>query len=192
MSKVIWKPGTMLYPVPAVMVSCRDGDFDNILTIAWAGTVCSDPPMVSISIRPERLSYDIIKRTGEFVINIPNKSLVREVDFCGVRSGRDIDKFTHLGLTKTPAEKVNCAVIDEAPIALECVVQQTLPLGSHDLFIANVVSVNVERSLIDNGGRLCLDKANLLCYNHGQYCVAVKHIGKFGFSIENKKKIVKK
>jgi flavin reductase (DIM6/NTAB) family NADH-FMN oxidoreductase RutF len=191
MSKVTWKPGTMLYPVPAVMVSCRDGNLDNIITIAWAGTVCSDPPMVSISIRPERLSYDIIKRSGEFVINIPDQRLLFEVDFCGVKSGRDVDKFEHLKLTKLPAEKVNCALISEAPLSLECVVKQTLPLGSHDMFIAEVVAVDVDRNLIDSTGRLCLDKANLLCYNHGQYCIALKHVEKFGFSIEKKKKVGK-
>ncbi|MGL4370937.1 MAG: flavin reductase family protein [Spirochaetota bacterium] len=188
MSKVVWKAGTMLYPAPAVMVSSRDGDFDNIITIAWAGTVCTDPPMVSISIRPERLSYDMIKKTGEFVINVPNKKLVRAVDFCGVKSGRDINKFDELSLTRRQADKVNCAIIEEAPLALECVVKQTIPLGSHDLFIAEVVAVDVSRALIDQGGRLCLDKAELLCYNHGQYCVALEHVGKFGFSIEKKGK----
>jgi flavin reductase (DIM6/NTAB) family NADH-FMN oxidoreductase RutF len=188
MSKIVWKPGTMLYPVPAVMVTSRDGDIDNIITIAWVGTVCTEPPLVSISIRPERYSYDIIKRTGEFVINIPDKNLLREVDYCGVKSGRDINKFEELGLTKHQADKVNCAIIGEAPLALECFVRQTIPLGSHDLFIAEVVAVDVERDLIDNTGRLCLDKAELLCYNHGQYCVALEHVGKFGFSIEKKKK----
>jgi flavin reductase (DIM6/NTAB) family NADH-FMN oxidoreductase RutF len=188
MSKLTWKPGTKLYPVPVVMITSRDGDFDNIITVAWAGTICSEPPMVSISIRPERYSYDIIKRTGEFVINVPDKKLVEATDFCGVKSGRDIDKFEHLGLTKVQADKVNCAMIDEAPLSLECVVKDTIALGSHDMFIAEVVAVDVERSLIDKVGRLCLDKANLLCYNHGQYCVALKHIGKFGFSVEKKRK----
>ena len=188
MPKVVWKPGTMLYPVPAVMVTCRDGDRDNIITIAWAGTVCSDPPMVSISVRPERYSYDIIKRTGEFVINVPDKKLVREVDWCGVKSGRDVDKFAELGLDRQQANKVNCALIEEAPLAIECVVRKTVPLGSHDMFIAEVVAVDVDRELIDDTGRLCLDKAELLCYNHGQYCVALEHVGKFGFSVEKKKK----
>jgi flavin reductase (DIM6/NTAB) family NADH-FMN oxidoreductase RutF len=195
MSKVIWKPGTLLAPVPVVMVTTRNGDKDNILTIAWAGTVCSEPPMVSISVRPERYSYDAIKQTGEFVINIPNRKLMFATDFCGVKSGRDIDKFAELGLKKIQADKVNCAVIEEAPVALECVVRKTLPLGSHEMFIAEVVAVDVDRSLIDEGGRLCLDKADLLCYNHGQYCVALKHEGKFGFSVEKKKtakKAVKK
>lgn len=187
MSKIIWKPGTMLYPVPVVMVTTRDGDKDNIITIAWAGTVCTDPPMVSISVRPERYSYDIIKQTGEFVINVPDRKLVRAVDFCGVKSGRDINKFEELSLTKRQADKVNCALIEEAPLALECVVRQTIPLGSHDLFLAEVVAVDVNRDLIDTTGRLCLDKAELLCYNHGQYCVALEHAGKFGFSIEKKK-----
>jgi flavin reductase (DIM6/NTAB) family NADH-FMN oxidoreductase RutF len=194
MSKVVWKPGTLLSPVPVVMVTSRDGDFDNIITLAWVGTVCSEPPMVSISIRPERYSYDIIKRTGEFVINIPDRNLMKTVDYCGVKSGRDIDKFKECNLTKIQADKVNCAVIKEAPIALECIVKETLSLGTHDMFIAEIVAVDVERSLIDKTGRLCLDKASLLCYNHGQYCVALSHEGKFGFSVQKKKtakKVVK-
>jgi flavin reductase (DIM6/NTAB) family NADH-FMN oxidoreductase RutF len=188
MAKVVWKPGTMLYPVPCVLVTCRDGARDNIITIAWAGTVCSEPPMLSISVRPERYSYDIIKRTGEFVVNVPDLKMLTAIDYCGVVSGKEIDKFEVMNLTKGQANKVNCALIEEAPIAIECVVRQTIPLGSHDMFIAEVMAVNVERTLIDKHGRLCLDKADLITYNHGQYCIAHKHAGKFGFSIEKKRK----
>lgn len=187
MAKITWKPGTMLYPVPAVMVSCRYENVDNIITIAWAGTVCTNPPMVSISIRPERYSYELIKKSGEFVINIPGKSLAFATDYCGVKSGRDIDKFQTLNLTKEEATVVNVPMIKEAPVAIECKVKDIISLGSHDMFIAEVVAVNVDENLLDESGKLHLDKAELICYNHGQYCVAKDSLGKFGFSVEKKK-----
>lgn len=188
MTKLIWKPGTMLYPVPAVMVTARLGEVKNIITIAWAGTVCTNPPMVSISVRPERYSYNLIKESGEFVINVPGKDLAFAADFCGVRSGRDIDKFAHLNLTPERASQVNAPLIREAPLALECKVKQIIELGSHDMFIAEVVAVNVEETLLDETGKLHLDKADLIAYNHGKYVVAAKTLGKFGFSVEKRGK----
>lgn len=191
MGKVIWNPGTMLYPVPAVMVSCKYRDVENIITVSWAGTVCSNPPMVSISIRPERFSYDLIKNSGEFIINIPNKNLAFAADFCGVKSGRDVDKFEYLKLGREKGAKVEASLINEAPLSIECRVREIKELGSHHMFIADVLSVDVEDSLIDKGGKLHLDKAELICYNHGQYFVPTMPIGKFGFSVEKKKKLKK-
>lgn len=191
MTKVIWKPGTMLYPVPAVMVSSKYKDVENILTVSWAGTVCTNPPMVSISIRPERFSYSLIKNSGEFVINIPNKKLSFAADFCGVRSGRDVDKFEFLKLSREKGAKVDVSLIKEAPLSIECKVRDIIELGSHHMFIGNVLSVDVEDSLIDKEGKLHLDKAELICYNHGQYFVPSVPLGKFGFSVQRKKKIKK-
>lgn len=183
----MWKPGTMLYPVPAVMISCKHGEVENIITVSWAGTICTNPPMVSISIRPSRCSYDLIKNSEEFVINIPNRELVFAADFCGVKSGRDVDKFTHLGLTKEKANMVDVSLIKEAPLSIECRVKDILELGSHHMFIADVLAVDVEESLLDEGGKLHLDKAGLICYNHGQYFSPEKPLGKFGYSVEKKK-----
>lgn len=188
MSKVIWKPGTMLYPVPAVMVSCMYEDVENIMTVSWAGTICTNPPMVSISIRPERFSYSLIKNSGEFIINVPNKDLAFAADFCGVRSGRDVDKFEFLRLNKEKGSKVDASIIKESPLSIECRVKDIIELGSHHMFIGDVLSVDVEETLIDNGGKLHLDKAELICYNHGQYYIPSKPLGKFGFSVERKKK----
>lgn len=188
MAKVIWKPGTMLYPVPAVMVSSKYKDVENIITVSWAGTVCTNPPMVSISIRPERFSYSLIKNSGEFIINVPNKNLAFAADFCGVRSGRDIDKFEFLKLNREKGTKVDASLIKEAPLSIECRVREIIELGSHHMFIGDVLSVDVEESLIGKEGKLHLDKAELICYNHGQYYVPTIPLGKFGFSVERKKK----
>ncbi len=188
MAKITWKPGTMLYPVPAVMVTSSYGDVDNILTVSWVGTICTNPPMVSISIRPGRFSYDLIKKSGEFAINIPNKDLIYAADFCGVKSGRDVNKFEFLGLHKEQASKINVPLIKESPLSIECRVKDVLELGSHHMFIADVAAVDVEESLIDGGGKLHLEKAELAGYNHGQYFIASKHSGRFGFSVEKKKK----
>lgn len=188
MGKVRWKPGTMLYPAPAVLVtSCYNG-VDNVLTVSWAGTVCTDPPLLSISLRPERYSYELIRSSGEFAVNIPSRPLVRAVDFCGVKSGRDIDKFEAAGLTREQAGLVKAPLIRECPVSIECVVESETPLGSHHLFIARVCAVHAEESLIDAKGKLCLEKAGLLCYNHGHYCVAGNAQGYFGFSINRRKK----
>ena len=189
MSKQIWKSGNMLYPVPAVMVSCqRPGEKPNMVTIAWAGTVCSDPAMVSISIRPERHSYDIIKETGEFVINLTTEKLARACDYCGVVSGRDVDKFAACGLHAEPGSVLtDCPVLAESPVNLECKVTQRIPLGSHDLFLAEVVACDVDESLLDEKGKLCLDKANLIVYSHGEYLALGKKLGTFGYSVRKKK-----
>ncbi|MEF9934119.1 MAG: flavin reductase family protein [Clostridium sp.] len=192
MSKLTWKPGTMLYPVPAVMVSCRHNNIDNIITIAWAGTICTDPAMVSISIRKNRYSYDLIKESGEFVINMPGESMAFGADFCGVRSGRDIDKFTHLNLTKVQGTKVNVPMIKECPVNIECKLKEIIELGSHDMFLAEVIAVNVDESLMDENDKLNLDRANLICYSHGEYCLVSKPIGKFGYSVKKPPKKGKK
>lgn len=188
MGKLVWKPGTMLYPVPAVMITCKDKEIDNIITIAWAGTVCTDPAMVSISIRKSRYSYNIIKETGEFIVNLPGKDLAFAVDFSGVKSGKDVDKFNHLKLTKRLGSKVNVNMIEECPVNIECKLKEVISLGSHDMFLGEVVAVNVEESLIDKTNKLNLDKANLMCYSHGEYFSLSKPLGKFGFSVKKPSK----
>ncbi len=190
MSKKTWKAGTMLYPVPAVMVSCGllDGE-KNIVTIAWTGIICSDPPMLYISIRPERYSYDIIKKSGEFVVNIPNKKLAFATDFCGVKSGRDIDKFQHLNLHAVESNEIKAPYIDECPINIECKVKEIVSLGSHDMFISEICCVNVDESLLDEKDKLHLDKADLICYSHGEYWTLKESIGHFGYSIRKKEVI---
>ena len=188
MSRIVWKPGTMLYPVPAALITSKFEDKENIITISWIGTICSEPPMLSISVRPERYSYELIKKSGEFVVNIPNKDLAFATDYCGVKSGREVNKFQKLNLTKENASKIDASIIKECPLALECKVKQIIELGTHHMFIAEVVAVNVDEKYLDENGKLHLDKAKLLMYNHGKYAVAEEHIGKFGFSVEKKKK----
>jgi flavin reductase (DIM6/NTAB) family NADH-FMN oxidoreductase RutF len=188
MSKLHWKPGTLLYPVPVVLVSCGDMQgIKNMITIAWAGTVASDPVMVSISVRPERYSYKLIKESGEFVINLPNRRMVRAVDFCGVVSGKDYDKFQATGLTPVEAGHVKAPVIREAPLALECRVTSIIPLGSHDLFLAKVNGVQVDEALIGQNGRLNLAKAELISYVHGHYWTLKEAVGSFGFSVKKRR-----
>ena len=183
-----WKPGNMLYPIPAVMVSCESSEHKaNIITIAWAGTVCSSPAMVSISIRKERHSYDIIKESGVFTINLVTKELVKQADYCGVRSGRDIDKFKEMKLTKEPGRKVSAPSIAESPVNIECVVKQIIPLGSHDMFIAEVVGVTVDKKFMDEKGRFHLNKSGLIVYSHGEYYTLGELLGKFGYSVKKKK-----
>lgn len=189
MAKQYWKPGNMLYPVPAVMITCqRAGEKPNIITIAWAGTVCSDPAMVSVSIRKSRFSYAIIRDTREFVINLTTKKLARATDFCGVRSGRDTDKFAQTGLTPCRSKAVTCPGIAESPVNIECRVTQILPLGSHDLFLAQVVSVAVDETLLDETGRFHLDRCGLLAYSHGGYYELGRQLGTFGYSVKKKRK----
>jgi flavin reductase (DIM6/NTAB) family NADH-FMN oxidoreductase RutF len=194
MSKTIWKPGTMVYPAPAVMVSCGDAvENFNIITIAWTGTINSKPPMCYISIRPERHSYDIIKRTGEFVINLTTKDLAEETDWAGVRSGRDYNKFEELNLTPAKASIVNAPIIEEAPLHIECKVKDIIKLGSHDMFIAEVVAVLADDRYIDEkSGEFRLDKSGLMAYSHGKYYEIGKMIGKFGFAVKNTKRIKNK
>ena len=189
MSKEYWKPGNMLYPVPAVMVSCgREGEKPNIITVAWAGTICSDPAMVSISVRKERYSHDIIKETGEFVINLVNKRLVRATDYCGVKSGRDVDKFAKTGLTPMPVEHVSAPAIAESPVNIACRVTESRALGSHTMFIAEVVGVTVDDEYLDENDRFHINDANLIMYSHGEYFALGKYLGKFGYSVQKKKK----
>lgn len=179
------KPGNFLYPVPAVMVSCASETRGaNILTVAWAGTICTDPPMVSISVRPERYSYEIIKESGEFVVNLTGKKLAFAADFCGCKSGRDIDKFEACHLTPAPCEHVKAPMILEAPVSLECKVTGILPLGSHEMFLAEVVGVQVDRQYMDRKGTFHLENAGLITYSHGRYFELGKQRGSFGFSVK--------
>ncbi len=184
MSKQIWKPGTMVYPLPAIMVSCGDMEKSNILTVAWTGTICTDPAMTYISIRPERYSYEIIRKTGEFVINLTNKDLAYATDWCGVKSGKDVDKFKEMKLTKEKANFVSCPLIKESPISIECKVKEIKELGSHHMFIAEVLSVDADEKYFDETGKFCLEKADLITYSHGQYYSLGENIGKFGFSVK--------
>jgi len=207
MSKQSWKPGNMLYPVPAVMVSCqRPGEKANIVTIAWAGTICSDPAMVSISVRPERYSYDIIKETGEFTINLVTEDLTFATDYCGVKSGRDVDqtcsfatikhfgfqsgrdvdKFKDMKLHECKGVNVSCPGIEESPVNIECKVKQIIPLGSHDMFIAEVVGVQISEKYMDSTGKFNLNSTGLVAYSHGEYFELGKKIGKFGYSVRKK------
>jgi flavin reductase (DIM6/NTAB) family NADH-FMN oxidoreductase RutF len=189
MAKLSWKPGNMIYPLPAVMVSCRGKDgADNIITIAWTGTVCTNPPMTYISVRPERHSYKMIKETGQFVINLTTKDLVRAVDFCGVRSGRDVDKFAEMHLTKEEAAKIDAPMIGESPVNIECKVTEIKELGSHHMFLAEVVNVNVDEKFMDANGKFHLSRSNPLVYSHGGYYETGKEIGSFGYSVRKKKK----
>lgn len=189
MPKITWKPGTMLYPVPVVMVTCGSVPKDyNIITVAWTGTVCSNPAMTYISIKPERYSYEIIKNTGEFVINLTTEKLVRSADCCGVKSGRDVDKFTETGLTPGKAKKLKCPIIEESPVNIECRVKKIIKLGSHDMFLASVVAVDADEKYIDKEGKFKLDEAGIVCYSHGQYCGLKKPVGHFGFSVKKKRR----
>jgi len=192
MAKIDFKPGNMLYPVPAVMVSCmRPGEKPNIITIAWAGTVCSDPAMVSISIRKERFSHDIIADTGEFVINLVGRQLTKATDFCGVKSGRDIDKFKETGLTAIASKTVSAPSIAESPVNIECKVNQILELGSHDMFIATVTAVRVGEEYMDEAGRFDMTKCDLTAYSHGEYFSLGEKLGKFGYSVAKQEKTKK-
>ena len=174
----------MLYPVPAVMVSCADKEGrSNIITVAWAGTVCSSPAMVSISIRPERFSYHMIRETGEFVVNLTTEKLVRAADLCGVKSGRDTDKWKLAGLTPEKASRVAAPLITESPVNIECRVTDMIPLGSHHMFLGEVLAVQVDASLLDRNGRLDLQKAAPAVYSHGEYFSLGEKIGKFGYSV---------
>lgn len=188
MNKEIWKAGNMLYPLPAVMVSCqRPGEKPNIITVAWTGTICTNPPMLYISIRPERYSYGIIKDTKEFVINLTTKKLVKETDFCGVRSGREVDKFKELNLTPAKASKVQCPIIEQSPVNIECGVKEIKELGSHHMILADVIAVNVEKTLLNKNGKFELNDSDLLVYSHGSYFNLGEQLGTFGYSVRKKK-----
>lgn len=189
--KIDWRPGNMLYPLPAVLVSCanRLGD-TNLLTVAWTGTLCSDPALCYVSIRPSRLSYQYIKESGEFVINLTNERLSKAADWCGVRSGRDYDKWKEMGLTPAKSHELMYApVVEESPLCIECKVKEIVPIGTHDMFIGTVVNVQVDEEFIDKETNAFDEKkASLLVYEHGKYYATGKYIGKFGWSVERKKK----
>lgn len=188
MSKEIWKAGNMLYPVPAVMVTVGDGrGRDNIITIAWAGTINSDPAMVSISVRKSRYSHELLTENGEFVINLVTREITYAMDYCGVKSGRDIDKFQAVNLTRGKASCVNVPIIEESPLCIECKVKQVIELGSHDMFIAEVAACLADEKYMDENGKFNLNDADLIAYSHGQYYTLGDNIGKFGFSVQKKK-----
>lgn len=186
MAKKVWKAGTMLSPVPPVMVSCGEGESKNILTIAWTGIVNTIPAMTYISVRPERHSYSLIKESGEFVINLTTKEITKAADFCGVKSGKDVDKFKTCNLTPACASKVKAPIIEESPVNIECKVSKIIEFGSHDMFLAEIVAVNVDEKLIDQNGKLHLDKSGLVAYSHGEYFALGEKIGSFGYSVRKK------
>ncbi len=189
MGKIDFKPGNMLYPLPAVLISSSDGKgIDNLFTVAWAGTICTNPPMVSISIRPERYSYELIEKTGEFVINLTTEKLAYATDYCGVVSGRKVDKWKQMNLTKMPGEIVRVPYIKESPVNIECRVKSITKLGSHDLFMAEVVAVHVDETFMDDEKRFHLEKANPIVYSHGTYFSIGKELGKFGYSVKKEQK----
>ena len=186
--KRIWKPGTLLCPVPVVMITCADKDGRaNIVTVAWTGTVCSDPPMLSISLRKERFSHGIIKRSRQFVVNVPSVNQLRATDTCGVISGRDVDKFERTKLTAAPASVVRAPIIADCPVNIECVVRQTIELGSHTMFVAEIKAVQVSEEVMTPRGRLALEFADLVAYAHGDYYQLGRKAGYFGFSVRKKK-----
>lgn len=188
MEKETWKPGNMLYPLPAVMVSCqRPAEKPNIITVAWTGTVCTNPAMVYISIKPERYSYSMIKETKEFVINLTTEKLARAADYCGVRSGKEADKFKETHLTPVPSKTVHAPAILEAPVNIECKVTEIVPLGSHHMFLAEVTAVRVDGAYLDSKGAFCLNQADLIAYSHGKYFSLGRQIGSFGYSVRKKR-----
>lgn len=199
MSKYAFKPGNMLYPLPAVMVSCQyPGAHDpecpdpalqgkpNIITVAWAGTVCTNPPMLSISVRPERYSYHMIETSGEFVVNLTTEALVRATDYCGVRSGREVDKFKEMHLTPLPSREVSVPGIAESPVNIECKVREIKPLGSHSMILADVVAVTIDDTYMDEKGKFHLNRTGLVTYSHGEYFLLGQKLGTFGYSVAKK------
>ena len=186
--KQVWKPSVLTSPVPAVLVSCKSGETVNVFTVAWTGTLNTQPPVTYISVRPERYSYGLIKESGEFVINLTTEELARAADFCGVRSGKNTDKIEKMGLQMMPSSKVDVPLIAQSPVNIECKVRQIMPLGSHDMFIADIVALDISEKYIDENGRLALEKAGLIAYAHGDYFTLGKRLGGFGFSVRKKKK----
>ena len=188
LAKTQWKPGAMLSPVPPVLVSCGTMEKHNVLTVAWTGILSTHPPMTYISLHPERYSYDIIKDTGEFVMNLATEKLVFAADYCGVRSGRDTDKFSRMNLTPEPASKISAPMIAESPLNIECEVCEIVNLGSHDMFVSEIVAVSVDDSMFNSAGKLDFIKCGLLAYAHGEYFILGKKLGRFGFSVRKRKK----
>ena len=187
MSRQVWKGSTLLNPEPPVLVSCGPRARPNLITVGWCGTICTQPPMLSISVRPERYSHGLIRQSGVFVVNLPTEPLTRAVDWCGVKSGRDVDKFAAMGLHAAPAAQVDTVVLEESPVNLECRVTQVIPLGSHDLFLAEVVAVDVDEALLDETGKLCLERARLIVYSHGEYLALGRRLGSFGYSVRKRR-----
>ncbi len=187
-NKTLWKPGNFVNPVPAVLVTSGDMKNSNIMTVAWTGTICSDPAMTYISVRPSRYSYKLIKESGEFVINLTTRDLTFATDWCGVKSGKDVDKFKEMHLTKQKANFVKCPLIAESPVSIECKVVEIKELGSHDMFIAEVLGINASEEYIDEKGAFDISKCDLIAYANGGYYTLDKKIGKFGYSVEKKKK----
>lgn len=187
MSKTMWKPGTFIYPIPAVMVSCGDFENSNIITVAWTGIMNTNPAMVYISVRPERYSYNLIKESGEFVINLTTEQLAYATDWCGVKSGANVDKFKEMKLTKQKANFVKCPMIEESPVSVECKVKEIKELGSHHMFVAEVLAINADDKYIDENGAFDISKCGLIAYANGGYYSLNKKIGKFGYSVQKKK-----
>ena len=193
MAKQTWKAGNMLYPLPVVMVSVADAEGnDNIITVAWAGTVCTNPPMLSISVRPERFSYHMLEETGEFVVNLTTEELAKATDYCGVRSGRDVDKFKEMNLTRGEATEVKAPLIEESPVNIECRVVKKEELGSHHMFIAEVVAVHVDEKYMDETNKFSLEKSDPIVYVHGEYYGLGNLLGNFGYSVRKPVKKKKK
>lgn len=191
MSKVIWKPGTFIYPLPVVMVSCGDMNKSNIITVAWTGIINTDKPMCYISVRKERYSHDIIAKNKEFVINLTNKQLTYATDWCGVRTGAKVDKFKEMHLTKEKGKFVKCPLIKESPVSIECKVVEIKELGSHDMFMAEILSIDADEKYIDNKGAFDITKCDLITYANGKYFTLGKQVGKFGYSVQKKKDVIK-
>lgn len=192
MPKITWKSGTFLYPIPAVMVSCGTMEKSNIITVAWTGIINTNPAMVYISVRPTRYSYKLIKEQKEFIINLTTKDLVRATDWCGVKTGKEVDKFKEMKLHKEKAQYVKCPMIEESPVSVECKVKEVRDLGSHSMFIAEVLAINSDEKYIDDKGAFDISKCNLISYANGGYYSMGKKLGKFGFSVRKKNKKSKK
>jgi flavin reductase (DIM6/NTAB) family NADH-FMN oxidoreductase RutF len=188
MAKINWKGSTLLGPLPTVMVSCGTMEKSNIITVAWTGILNTHPPKTYISVRPQRHSYQMIKQSGEFTLNLTPARLVRAADYCGMYTGAKVDKFAKCGLTKEQGHEVACPSIAECPLSLECRVSDVIPLGTHDMFIADIVSVRADETLLDESGKLCMERADLAAFTHGEYFALGKKIGKFGFWTAKKKK----
>ena len=188
MSRTIWKSGTFIYPLPVVMVTCGNMENSNIMTAAWTGIINTNPALCYISVRPERYSYQLIKKSGEFVINLTNKELAYATDWCGVKSGAKVDKFKEMHLTKEKAKNLECPIIKESPVAIECKVKEIRELGSHHMFIAEILSIDADNQYIDEKGAFDISKCNLITYANGKYYSLGKQVGKFGYSVQKKKK----
>ncbi len=187
-TKETWKGSVITSPIPPTLITCGTPEKPNVFTVAWTGILNTQPPVTYISVRPERYSYDLIKQSGDFVINLTTEQLVRAVDYCGVKSGRNTDKLKDMGLTVEPACEVSSPILSQSPVNIECKVREIVTLGTHDMFVADIVKLDVAKELLDENGRLALDKANLLAYAHGEYFALGKKLGSFGYSVRKKKK----